>query len=44
MNLFWGQSQPHRLREQTCGFQDGGAGNGTDREFGVGRRKVLHLE
>ena len=33
-----------KMHEQTCGFQGGGGGSGTDWEFGVGRCKLLHLE
>ena len=35
MNLSTKQKQTHRYREQTCGCQRGGGGNGMDWEFGV---------
>ena len=44
MNLFTVQKQTHRQREETCGCQGGGGGIGVDREFGVSRCKLLHLE
>jgi len=44
MNLSTKQKQTHRHREQTCGCQEGGEGSGMDGEFGVSRRKLLHVE
>ena len=46
MNLSSEQKQIHRHSEQACGCQGGGRGrgNGMDREFGVRRCKLLHLE
>ena len=46
MNLSTKQKQTHRHREQTCGCQGGGGGgrSGMNREFGVSRCKLLHLE
>ena len=44
MNLSTKQKQTHRYREKTCGCQGGRGGSGTDWEFGVSRRKLLHLE
>ena len=38
------QKQTHRHREQTCGCRGGEGGSGMDREFGVSRCKLLHLE
>ena len=42
MNLSTKQKQTHRHREQTCGCREGGSR--MDREFGVSRCKLLHLE
>ena len=44
INLPTKQKQTHRHGKQTCGCQGGGGGNGMDREFGVRRCKLLHLE
>ena len=44
MNLSTKQKQTHGHREQMCGCQGGGGGSGINREFGVGRCKLLHLE
>ena len=44
VNLFTKQKWTHRHREHTCGCQGGGGGSGMDREFGVARCKLLHLE
>ena len=44
MNLSMEQKQTHGHGEQTCGCQGGGEGSGVDREFGVNRCKLLHLE
>ena len=44
MNLARTQQQIHRHGEQICGCQWGREGSGMDREFGVGRCKLLHLE
>ena len=44
MNLFTKQKQTHRCREQTCGCQGNGRRSGMDREFGISRCKLLHLE
>ena len=43
VNLSTEQKQIHRHGEQTCGCQGGGSGSGIDWEFGVSRRKLLHL-
>ena len=43
MNLSIEKKQTHGHREKTCGCQ-GGGGSGVDREFGVSRCKLLHLE
>ena len=40
MNLSTKQKQTHRRREETCGYQGGGGGNGMDGEFGVSRCKL----
>ena len=37
-------NEDHEHGEQTCGCQEGGGESGMDREFGVGRCKLLHLE
>ena len=42
VSLSTNQKQSHRHREQMCGWQ--GGGSGMDREFGVGRCRLLHLE
>ena len=42
MKLSTEQKQTHGHGEQTCGCQWGGKGSGMDREFGVGRCKLLH--
>ena len=42
MNLSTKQKQTHIHGEQTCGCQ--GGGSGMDREFGLGRCKLLHLK
>ena len=44
MNLSTEKKQTHGLGEQTCVCQGGGGGSGMDREFGVSRCKLLHLE
>ena len=44
MNLPTEQKQTHGHREQTCGCQWRREGSGMDGEFGVSRRKLLHLE
>ena len=44
VNLSTEKKQTHRHGEQTCGCQGGGGGSGIDREFGVSRRKHVHLE
>ena len=44
MNLSTEKKQIHRHGEQTCGCQGEGGGSGVDREFGVSRCKLLHLE
>ena len=43
-NLSTEQKRTHGHREQTCGCQRGGEKSGTEREFGVGRCKLLHFE
>ena len=49
-NLIYGTNEPfhrketHRLEEQTCGCQVGEERSGMDRESGVNRCKLLHLE
>ena len=43
MNISAKQKQIHRHREQTCVCR-GGEERGGDWEFGVSRRKLLHLE
>ena len=40
LNLSTKQKQTPRCRDQTCGCR----GGGMDWEFGIGRRKLLHLE
>ena len=48
-NVYDGTSEPiyaketHGPGEETCGCQGGGRGSGMDWEFGVSRRKLLHL-
>ena len=44
LNLSKTQKQTHRHREQTCGCQEGGGGEGMDWEFGIGRCKVFYIE
>ena len=44
MNLSIEQKQTHRHGEQTCGCQGGGEGSGMDRESGLSRCQLLHLE
>ena len=44
MNLSTELKQTDRLGEQICGCQLGRGGRGMDREFGVSRCKLLHLE
>ena len=44
MNLSIEQKQTHRPGEQTYGCQGERGGSGMDREFGVSRCKLLHLE
>ena len=44
MNLSTEKKQTYEHGEQTCGCQGGGGGSGMDREFGVNRCKLLHLE
>ena len=44
MSLSTEQKQTHRHREQTYGCQGGGRRSGKNWNFGVGRRKLLHLE
>ena len=44
MTLSTEQKQTHKHREQICGCQRGGGGNGRDWEFGVSRCKLFHLE
>jgi len=44
MNLSTKKKQTHGHGEQSCGCQEGGEGRGMDWEFGVSRRKPLHLE
>ena len=47
--IIYGTNEPfhrkenHRRGQQTCGCQGGGRGSGMDWEFGVSRRKLLHL-
>ena len=38
------RKETHGLGERTCGCQGGVGGSGMDREFGVNRCKLLHLE
>ena len=33
-----------QTKDQTCGCQGGGGKSGVDRQFGVSRCKLLHLE
>ena len=42
MNL--AMKQTHGHREQTCGCQEGGAGEGMEWEVGVSRCKLLYME
>ena len=44
VNLTTKQKQTHRSREQTCGCQGGGEGNGMDGSLGLSRCKLLLLE
>ena len=44
MNISTEKRQTHGHGEKTCGCQEGGGGSGRDREFGVSRCKLLHLE
>ena len=44
MNLSTKCKQIHRLREQTCGCQEGWGGSGMDWEFGVRRCQLLRIE
>ena len=44
MNLSAKQKQTHRHKAQAFGCQEGGGGRELDREFWVGRCKLLHLE
>ena len=44
VNLPTDQKQTHRHGEHICGFQGGAGRSGMDREFGVGRCKLFHLE
>ena len=44
MDLSTKEKQTHGHREQTCGCQGGGGRSGMDRELGVSRCKLLHLE
>ncbi len=44
MNLSTEKKQTQGPREQTCGCQGAGGGNGMDWKFGVSRCKLLHLE
>ena len=44
INVSMKEKQTHRQREQTCGCQEGGREEGgTDWEFEVSRRPLLHL-
>ena len=43
-NLSTKQKQTQRHREQTCGCRGGGREGRMDREFGVSRCKLLHVE
>ena len=43
MNLSIKQKQTHRHREQSCGYQGGGAGGGTECEPGVSRCTLLYV-
>ena len=38
------RKENHGLGEETCGCQGGGGVSGMDRESGVNRCKLLHLE
>ena len=44
MNLSTKQKQTHGHRELTCDCHWGRGGSGMEREFGVGKCKLLHLE
>ena len=44
MNLPTEKKETHGHGEQTCGCQGREGGKGTDREFGVSRCQLLHLE
>ena len=44
MNLSTKWKETHRHGEQTCGCQGGRGGSRMNREFGVNRYKLLHLE
>ena len=44
MKLPTNQKQTHRHGEQIYGWQGGEGGSGMDREFGVNRCKLFHLE
>ena len=44
MNISSEKKINHGLGEETCGCLMGGGGSGRDRELGVSRYKVLHLE
>ena len=43
MNLFTKQKETCRHREQTCGCQGGGDGEGMDWDFGISRCKLLYI-
>ena len=43
MNLSVKQTQTHRLRELTCGCQEGGAGEEEDGKVGISRCKLVNM-
>ena len=44
MNLFTEKKQTYGHGEQTFGYQGGGGNSGMDRQFGVNKCKLLHLD
>ena len=44
MNLSIEKKKTHGHREQTCGYQAAGGGNGKDWDFWISRCKLLHFE
>ena len=44
LNLSTQQKTDSKIQYQTCGWQGGEGGGGIEREFGISRCKLLHVE